>query len=55
MVLKVLLELDFDMKQTGSNRRFQLNEFAELHNEAYENFKIYKAKSKPFHDKMIYL
>ena len=43
------------MKQTGSNRRFQLNEFDELHDEACENFKIYKAKSEPSDDKMIYL
>jgi len=38
------------MKQGGSNCRFQLNE---LRNEAYENGKIYKAKTKAFHDKMI--
>ena len=41
------------MKQVGSNRRLQLNELDELHNEAYENAKIYKVKTKAFHDKMI--
>jgi len=30
-----------------------LNELDELRNEAYENAKIYKAKTKAFHDKMI--
>jgi len=44
---------NFDMKQAGSNRRLQLNELDELRNEAYENAKIYKAKTKAFHDKMI--
>jgi len=37
----------------GSNCRLQLNELDELRNEAYENPKIYEAKTKPFHDKMI--
>ena len=32
-----------------------MNEFDELCNEAYENAKIYKAKIKTFHDKMISL
>ena len=41
------------MKQVGSNRKLQLNELDELRNEAYENAKIYKAKTKAFHDKMI--
>jgi len=41
------------MKQAGSNRRLQLNELDELLNKAYENVKIYKAKTKAFHDKII--
>lgn len=44
---------NFDMKQAGSNRRLQLNELDELRNDAYENAKIYKAKTKAFHDKNI--
>ena len=44
---------NFDMKQAGSNRRLQLNELDALRNEAYENAKIYKAKTKAFHDKTI--
>ena len=39
---------NFDMKQAGSNRRLQLNELDELRNEAYDNAKIYKAKTKAF-------
>ncbi|CAA7397840.1 unnamed protein product [Spirodela intermedia] len=31
----------------------QLNELEELRNEAYESSKIYKAKTKAFHDKHI--
>ena len=41
------------MAQTGPTRRFQLNELEELHNEAYKNACIYKAKTKAFHDKHI--
>jgi len=45
---------NFDMKQAGSNLRLQLNELDELHNEAYENAKIYKVKTKVVRDKMIF-
>ncbi|KAI5663529.1 hypothetical protein M9H77_22852 [Catharanthus roseus] len=45
--------LTFDLKQAGSNRKLQLNELDELQNEAYENAKIYKAKTKAFHYKII--
>jgi len=41
------------MNQAISNRRLQLNELDELHNEAYENVKIYKPNPKAFHDKKI--
>ncbi|XP_059650697.1 uncharacterized protein LOC132296522 [Cornus florida] len=44
---------NFDLKQAGSNRALQLNELEELRNDAYENAKIYKAKTKAFHDKHI--
>ena len=39
------------MTQAGSTRRLQLNELEELRNEAYENARIYRAKTKVFHDK----
>ena len=41
------------MKQGCSNCRLQLNELDELRHEAYENAKIYIAKTKAFHDKKI--
>ena len=41
------------MKNTGSNRRLQLNELEELRNEAYESARIYKARTKAYHDKFI--
>ena len=41
------------MKNAGSNRRLQLNELEELRNEAYESVKIYKARTKAYHDKFI--
>ncbi|XP_059623060.1 uncharacterized protein LOC132266224 [Cornus florida] len=44
---------NFDLKQAGSNRALQLNELEELRNDAYESAKIYKAKTKAFHDKHI--
>jgi len=44
---------NFDMKQVGSNRTLQLSELDEFCNEAYENAKIYKVKTKAFHDEMI--
>ena len=44
---------NFDMKMAGSNRKLQLDELEELRHDAYENAKIYKAKSKAFHDRNI--
>ena len=41
------------MKNARSKRRLQLNELEELHNEAYESAKIYKARIKAYHDKFI--
>ncbi|KAM2044926.1 hypothetical protein ACFX1T_009186 [Malus domestica] len=37
----------------GLHRKLQLNELEEVRNEAYENSRIYKEKTKAFHDKMI--
>ena len=49
----VVKTFDFDMKQAGSNYSHILNEFDKLHNEAYENAKNYKAKTKAFHSKIV--
>ena len=42
-----------DMKAGGSNRLLQLNELDELKTNAYENAKIYKERTKVWHDKHI--
>ncbi|XP_077246044.1 uncharacterized protein LOC143885887 [Tasmannia lanceolata] len=46
-------KLNFDLSSAGVQRRLQLSELEELRNEAYENAKIYKEKTKAFHDKHI--
>ncbi|XP_050133233.1 uncharacterized protein LOC126609339 [Malus sylvestris] len=42
-----------DMSVAGQQRKLQLNELDEIQNDAYESSRIYKEKSKAFHDKMI--
>ncbi|XP_070667524.1 uncharacterized protein [Malus domestica] len=42
-----------DIDAAGLHRKLQLNELEEIRNEAYENARIYKEKTKAFHDKMI--
>ncbi|XP_070676277.1 uncharacterized protein [Malus domestica] len=42
-----------DIEAAGLHRKLQLNEFEEVRNEAYENSRIYKDKTKAFHDRMI--
>ena len=46
-------KFNFDMAEAGSNRKLQLNELEELRNDAYDSSKVYKAKTKAFHDKHI--
>lgn len=46
-------KLNFDMKAAGEHRKLQLNELDEMRNEAYESSRIYKDKTKIFHDKMV--
>lgn len=41
------------MATAGSHRRLQLSELEKLHNDAYESSRIYKDKTKAFHDKHI--
>ncbi|XP_062075223.1 uncharacterized protein LOC133779255 [Humulus lupulus] len=45
--------INVDLFMAGQNRLMELNELAEFQNEAYENARIYKDKSKAFHDKQI--
>ncbi|CAN6544173.1 unnamed protein product [Malus baccata var. baccata] len=44
---------NMDIDAAGLHRKLQLNELEEVRNEAYENSRIYKEKTKAFHDKMI--
>jgi hypothetical protein len=44
---------NFDMKSAESHQRLQLTELEELHNDAYESARMYKEKTKAFHDKHI--
>ncbi|XP_050104654.1 uncharacterized protein LOC126584261 [Malus sylvestris] len=46
-------KLNFDYKDAGIARKLQLNELEELRNEAYENAKIYKERTKLYHDKAL--
>ena len=51
--LWAIRELNFDLPTAGNYRKLQLSELEELRNEAYENAKIYKERTKLFHDKSI--
>ena len=46
-------KLNFDFKAVKEERLLQLNELEELRNEAYDNAKIYKDKTKKWHDQKI--
>ncbi|RWR93453.1 rve domain-containing protein [Cinnamomum micranthum f. kanehirae] len=46
-------QFHFDMEKAGTERKFQLNELEEIRNDAYENARIYKERTKFFHDKHI--
>nr|GEZ39055.1 reverse transcriptase domain-containing protein [Tanacetum cinerariifolium] len=48
-----LKHVNFDLKIAGDHRKLQLNELNELHDQAYENFLIYKEKTKKIHDSKI--
>ena len=43
--------LNFDLKKAGRKRLLQLNELDELRMNAYENAKLYKDRTKLWHDK----
>ena len=45
--------LNFDLPQAGVNRLLQLNELDEFRLNSYENAKIYKERTKRWHDKHI--
>ncbi|XP_074267143.1 uncharacterized protein LOC141590450 [Silene latifolia] len=45
--------LNFDLKSAGERRLLDLNELEEFRLEAYESSRLYKEKTKRFHDKAI--
>ncbi|KAJ9141142.1 hypothetical protein P3X46_031716 [Hevea brasiliensis] len=45
--------LNFDLKAAGEKRLLQLNELEEIRQDAYENAKIFKDKTKRWHDRRI--
>nr|GEW60211.1 reverse transcriptase domain-containing protein [Tanacetum cinerariifolium] len=48
-----LKHVNFDHKTAGDHRKLQLNELNELHDQAYENYLIYKEKTKKIRDSEI--
>ena len=42
--------LNFNLKEASEKRLLQLNELEKMHNDSYENVKIYKEKTKRWHD-----
>ncbi|KAJ9152530.1 hypothetical protein P3X46_026090 [Hevea brasiliensis] len=46
-------QCNLDLDIAGVERKLQLQELEEIRLEAYENSKIYKEKTKAFHDKLI--
>ena len=46
-------KLNFDFKVAKEDRLLQLNELEELRNEAYDSARIYKDKTKKWHDQLI--
>ena len=51
----VVKSFNMKMDESGEHRKLQLQELEEIHNDAYESARIYKEKTKVFHDKMISL
>nr|GEZ65945.1 reverse transcriptase domain-containing protein [Tanacetum cinerariifolium] len=48
-----LKHANFDLKTAGDHRKLQLNKLNELRDQAYENFLIYKERTKKLHDDKI--
>ena len=47
-------KFNFDMKQAGDKRKLQLNVLEELRHDAYENAKLFKERTKAYHDKQLF-
>nr|GEV04570.1 reverse transcriptase domain-containing protein [Tanacetum cinerariifolium] len=48
-----LKHVNFDLKTTGDHRKLQQNELSEIRDQAYENFVIYKERTKKLHNSKI--
>nr|GEY75520.1 reverse transcriptase domain-containing protein [Tanacetum cinerariifolium] len=48
-----LKHANFDLKTAGDHKKVQINELNELRDQAYENYLIYKEKTKRIHDSKI--
>jgi hypothetical protein len=46
-------KFNFDIKQVGDKRKLQLNKLEELRQDAFENAKLYKERTKAYHDKQL--
>ena len=51
--LWTIKQLNFDLSKASELRRLQITEFEEIRNEAYENARITKNRTKLFHDQII--
>ena len=51
--LWAIKQLNFDLSKAGELRRLQISELEEIRNEAYENARITKSRTKLFHDQII--
>ena len=51
--LWAIKQLNFDLTEAGELRRLQILELEEIQNEAYENTRITKSRTKLFHDQII--
>ena len=49
----VIKKLNFNIQAAKEKRLLKMNELEELRNEAYDNAKIYKEKTKMWHDQKI--
>ena len=48
--LWAIKQLNFDLSKAGELRRLQISELEEIWNEAYQNARITKSRTKLFHD-----
>jgi len=53
IALWAIKQLNFNLSKAGELRRLQIAEFKEIQNEAYENARITKSRTKFFYDQII--